>query len=40
MVQIDEELRKVQLLGHASAGWNAANATWALRLVPSHLILR
>ena len=26
MVRIDEELRKTQLLGHASAGWNAASA--------------
>jgi len=40
MVRIDEELRKAQLLGRASAGWNAASAARALRPVPSRPILR
>ena len=39
MVQLDEELRKAQLLGRASAGWNAAGAARALRPVPSRPIL-
>jgi len=40
MVRIDEELRKAQLLGRASAGRNAASAARALRPVPSRPILR
>ena len=40
MVRIDEELRKAQLLGRTSAGWGAASAAQALRLVPSRPIPR
>ena len=40
MVRIDEELRKAQLLGRASTGWDATSAARALQSVPFRPILR